>query len=233
MSSNKRQRTVDVIILTNTADKSFHDLTKQAVDTLRKSEVDIFFDIKIIESNKSSGFKYEGCEVVVPDGEFHYNRFLNEGLKHCSNEWIACCNNDLIFHEGWMSEMLRFAGENPCVKSMSPIDPECDQDAKKFPYWQEAFIGYGVGEGNALKGHCFVLHRSLIEKLGLFDEAFDFYGQDDDYGLSLKNNGETHCLITASKVTHLGKRSHKLFGEWLKSKVSGKRKQVLDKWRKK
>ena len=223
---------VDVIVLSNTADEKFYGITSQAIDTLRKSESDIFFDIVIVESNKQSRFEYEGCTVVVPEMEFHYNKFLNAGIARCANEWVACCNNDLIFHQGWMSEMLKFSEKNPEVVSMSPIDPTCKKDAEKFPFWQEAYAGYRVGAGNPLKGHCFVMKRSLVDKYSLFDEQFDFYGQDDDYGMTLKNGGEFHCLITASKVTHLGKKSHKLFGDKLKSKVMGKRSELRSKWSK-
>jgi GT2 family glycosyltransferase len=226
---------VSVIMLVNTADEKFYEMTENAINSLFSSECEetVEWDVVVVESNKESEWKYEGCKMVVPEGEFHYNRFLNIGIANADDdaEWLVAANNDVLFHDGWMSAMLDFASRNKEVRSMSPIDPTCEKDAKAFPSWNDGVIGYSVGEGNAVKGHCIVFHSSLLGVPYLFDEQWEFYGQDDDYGLTLKANGQFHCLIPKSKVEHFGKRSHKLFGKSLKSRIKGKRKQLQDKWR--
>jgi len=223
---------ISVVMLANTADEKYYEMTSHALNTLSESETNIEWDIVLVESNKDTQWRYEGVKTIFPEGDFHYNRFLNTGIAETDDntDWIVAANNDLIFGKGWMSALLDFAERNKEVRSMSPIDPMCEKDEAAFPYWEDGIIGYNVGAGNALKGHCIVFHRSLLGTPYLFDERWDFYGQDDDYGRTLKENGQYHCVIPKSFVIHLGKKSHKLFGKELKNKVKGKRDELRKKW---
>jgi GT2 family glycosyltransferase len=52
------------------------------------------------------------------------------------------------------------------------------------------------------------MHKSVLNKIGDFDEEFKFWYQDDDYAKTLLKNKIKHALITKSKVTHLLSKSH-------------------------
>jgi GT2 family glycosyltransferase len=116
---------IDVICLTNTNDNHFYELTKKTLDTLLSSNGDYTFHIKLIESNKNSELKYDyqNLITVAPTEDFHYNRYLNIGLKYCLSEWVLIINNDLIFTEDWLNNIMIEHQLNPEIKSFSPFEP--------------------------------------------------------------------------------------------------------------
>ena len=78
-----------------------------------------------------------------------------------------------------------------------------------------------------------LVHKSVIEKIGGFDEQFTFWYQDNDYANSLIQNGIKHALITNSKVTHLLSRSHGLIEQEKKYEMTdGLGVKFMNKWMK-
>jgi GT2 family glycosyltransferase len=52
-------------------------------------------------------------------------------------------------------------------------------------------------------GWCLVVKKEALDKIGLFDEQFDMYYQDNDYAKILEKNGIKHALVKDSIVCHL------------------------------
>ena len=53
---------VDVIILTNTANNFYYDMTNKCIESLIAAEKDYEFKINVMESGKIH--KYKGCKVL-------------------------------------------------------------------------------------------------------------------------------------------------------------------------
>lgn len=226
---NDAERVVDVIMTSNTADKKFFDMTQAAINTLHESEDNICFNIYLIETNKK--YKeigsYSGCNVIIPDIEFHYNKFLNIGLNYCKNEYVVIANNDLIFESDWFSR-LRSCMIEYGLDSASPLCPEWTKSCKVQYENPDEPIEIGFDVGKHFFGHCFVFRRNILDKLGKFDEQFSFWYQDDDFSRQLKMNGFKHGIIKKSHVTHLVNQSHKLLGNKKEVMTRGM-KEVFDK----
>ena len=45
---------------------------------------------------------------------------MNIGIREGQAPFVAICNNDLSFHPGWASELLRVFEQDPSVSSASP-----------------------------------------------------------------------------------------------------------------
>ena len=62
-----------------------------------------------------------------------------------------------------------------------------------------------VGYTAALEvaGWCIIARKEVFDTIGLLDEQFAFWYQDNDYALTLHKHGILHALIVNSKVTHL------------------------------
>jgi hypothetical protein len=224
-------QTVDIIFLSNTVDEKQYGITQRAINTLRWSENDIHFNIIVVESNikyLDNGFVYQGCKVITPDEEFHYNKFLNYGLVHTKTDWIVVANNDLIFTKGWMTTLLEFAKQNPQIKSMSPYEPNWHAE-KGLPVGAICNLGYRASYEVA--GWCIVFHRSLIEECELFDERFRFWYQDNDYGETLRSKNIQHGLIGNSRVYHMISQSYDTIpNEKKRAMMEDQFKVYYDKW---
>lgn len=200
---------LNVIILSNTVNKAIYEMTLNCIDSLLKSEEGsegIQIDVLLVESNGNylqKGFSYpDYVTVIVPEGRFNFHKFLNIGIRQSNHDFIALCNNDLIFQEYWFSEILKVQKHNTEIMSFSPIDPDSAFTSGKMFQKKEYLLGYQVRKHIA--GWCLVADKELFNKIGLLDERFDFYYADDDYSMTLRKHNIKHALVAKSKVIHLG-----------------------------
>lgn len=193
---------IDIIILSLAKNDHLKHLTEQTIATLLASEdpAQIKFNIVVLESNKDlAPFQFENTTTIYPKEKFNFNKYLNIGIRSTSNDYICLCNNDLIFHNNWASNILQ---------AQKSQEIQCAST-----YWKE----YHHGERNIapnspnlsggrkiFSGWCFLIRRSLLNKIGLFDERINFWYSDDDFCKVLEMNGIPNILVTTSEVTHVG-----------------------------
>ena len=194
---------LSAIILSRTDTQELFEMTKICIQSLLDSETEIDFEVIIVESNKQyleSGFQYNDfAKVIVPHEKFNFHQFLNIGIASATGDFMALCNNDLIFHKGWFSEILKVSEKHKDILSFSPSEEQGADTVKDF------LIGYKVKQ--QLKGWCIVVKKELFKKIGPLDETFSFYYADNDYGMTLKYHNLKHALVYQSYVEHLEKKS--------------------------
>lgn len=221
---------IDAIILSKTSDMSHYGLTCRTINSL-KSSSDWNGNIIVVESEKELGFKqngfsYPNCNVLFPEEEFNYNRFLNLGIKESESEWIMICNNDLFFTKDWFTNIRKTIENNPTIQSFSP----------KAPTWHlhNSFNDSDLIPGYIVSAHvcgwCILVHRDVISKCNLFDETFKFWYQDNDYAMSLKSKGVIHALDCSSKVYHMVSGSHDILNK-SQEMTHGQQQNYINKWK--
>lgn len=200
---------VDIIILSYCADDSIFQMNQRCISSLVDSEDDYEFNIILMESNKAFDQSYEthgaNLEIIIPQEDFNFNRFLNIGFKQCQSEFIAFCNNDIVFHNGWFSEIHKVSNSNKDILSFCPLDPTSKWTSIEEFKQQEYSIGYGIRR--EFVGWCYILKREVFDIISEFDEQFSFYFQDDDFALTLRKFNIKHALIPHSQVEHTGAES--------------------------
>lgn len=179
-------------------------MTLNCINSLLGSENSIDIEIILIESNKDyleSDYKYpDFVKVIIPSEKFNFHKFLNLGIKVATGNYIALCNNDLIFQNRWFSEILLVGQNQNEILSFSPME-QIQSDKLNVSYE----IGYKVM--THIKGWCIVVKKEIFKKIGLLDETFDFYFADNDYAMTLKFKNIKHALVYKSHVIHLEKQS--------------------------
>jgi len=199
---------LSVVILSKTISNSIFEMTKCCFTTLLDSEKEnknLDIEIILVESNKDyikHGFSYDdNVKIIIPDLEFNFHKFLNIGISAASGEYIALCNNDLIFGKNWFSEMLKIKAVNPEISSFSPYDESSNRLPKDIILANEFVKGYELQK--EMTGWCFVVENIIFKKIGKLDERFNFYFADNDYAMCLRKHNIQHALICKSYVTHL------------------------------
>lgn len=195
---------LSVVILSMTNNADFFKMTVNCIDSLLSAELEVSKEVIVVESNKNyynSKWQYpDFVKVIVPDSNFNFHKFLNIGINASSGEFVALCNNDLIFHKDWFSEILKISNNNPEIKSFSPSEFFYDK-----PLYSNFEIGYKVR--SQIKGWCLVAERRIFPQIGYLDELFDFYFADNDYAMTLMVNNVKHAVVYTSYVEHLEKQS--------------------------
>lgn len=194
---------VDVIIVSLGDTPERREMTNTAINTLLASDQLVQFNIVVVEHHKTflkEGHVYEGCTVVVPQEEkFNYNLYLKYGIKHSSGApWTVLANNDLLFHRGWMTTIMKMFNVTG-IKSFSPWNDGTHQE--KFP-GQTKLLHVGHRVAYELAGWCMVIRRDLLDQMDLSTRVMFWYS-DNIYADELKRLNERHALVTESLVTHL------------------------------
>jgi GT2 family glycosyltransferase len=198
---------VDVIILSYAKEDSVIVMNNECIDSINNSTTEHKFNIILVETESTKTYKYhqDNVTVVQPNEEFNYNKYLNIGLKYCKNDWILISNNDTIYHRWFLEKMLDANEQDNELLSMSPMD---DGWHRHVLFNRDFDIHYGHRTSYEIAGWSILMHKSVLNKIGDFDEEFKFWYQDDDYAKTLLKNKIKHALITKSKVTHLLSKSH-------------------------
>lgn len=168
---------IDIVIVGD-----MNEITKDAISSLKNSH-------------------YDNPVYVVPfDG---YNKSLNNGARKGKSEFIAFCNNDLLFRLHWdrviVDELERC--KNTDIVSASPWCPLTHKQ-----WWTDGkpkINQIGTRTGFIVAGWCLVLRRSWWEEMKGFDERLRFWCCDNSYTMQLEQAKKNHILVVDSEVTHL------------------------------
>jgi GT2 family glycosyltransferase len=194
---------IDIIMLSYAATDALRQMTHNSLESLAQSENPerIQFNTLVLESNKAlKPYQYPGTTTMYPDVKFGYNRYLNIGVRSTTNPFVCLCNNDLIFHADWATEILKAAAQHSYIQSFSPIDPWLH---KQYGLSGETRTVCGYEKMKHVTGWCFVVRREIFNIIGPFDERLEFWYVDDDYIQTLIQHKIPHGLVTSSKVDHL------------------------------
>lgn len=195
---------LSVIILSYAIDEEVYRMNCRAIESLYASEKwnEGELEVLLMESNRESAYKYDRrVRVLMPEEKFGFHRFFNIGLDHTSGEFVAFCNNDIVFEKGWWSAIMKVKAEHPKFMCFSPVDSSYPLMAEEIAKGKDYVIGWENKRHFA--AWCFVWERKVFKTIGRFDETFDFYSADDDELQTLHYWAIPNVLVTSSEVKHL------------------------------
>lgn len=167
-------------------------------DESRETELEVL----LIESNREARYTYDKrVKVMMPDEKFGFHRFFNIGLDNTSGEFVAFCNNDIVFTPGWWSAIMKVKEQHPKFMCFSPVDSSYPRMAEEIAKSKDYIIGWENKRHFA--AWCFLWERKVFKTIGRFDETFDFYSADDDELQTLHYYAIPNVLVTGSEVKHL------------------------------
>ena len=222
---------IDVVILSFAKNAELRAMTETCLNTLLASEdpTQVTFDVVVVESNhQAPEYPQVGVRTLYLPPPFNYHQYMNEGIKRCNGPYVAICNNDLYFHAGWASELLKAFDADSHLISTSPAC-SLHHPKKGFELNSGVYPGYGVLK--EVSGWCLVFRRSMLETTGMLDERFYFWYADDDYARTLQKYGLKHALVTSSLVDHLDSKTLEQQSVFQQLMITRKSKFVFDeKW---
>jgi len=180
--------------------------------TLVKKE---FPTVKLICSSKNLGFAGGN----------------NLGIKEARGQYILFLNSDTEVLSGGLKEAVDFMKSDPQIGAMSPkimlasggIDPDCHRGfptpwasltyflglEKLFPYsrlfgqYHKYYLGLDkTHEIDAGVGAFMIIPRAVVEKVGVWDDSYFFYGEDLDYFYRIKQAGFKVYYYARPLVVH-------------------------------
>jgi GT2 family glycosyltransferase len=221
--------TIDAIVLSKTGSLNHYGISCRTINSLQASREwggkTIVVESMTESHLQENGFIYNNCDIIFPEMEFNYNKFLNIGIKASTADWVLLCNNDIYFYKNWLVEMKKAIFDYKDIKSFSPISPtwHLHQGLESG-----CIVGYEVSKH--ICGWCILVRKDVVESCDLFDENFKFWYQDNDYSLTLKKNNIKHGLVTSSRVEHYISKSYDLLGDTEIDMTHGQHQRFIAKW---
>lgn len=198
---------LDLVILSNAKDSKFKNMTdnaiKSALDTSKE------YKINIIVMEQQDEINYDNAITMHYDGEFNYNAIANLGISDGNSPYIMVANNDLIFKDNWLFNLLKV--------NYPVVSPKCPRDSRQKEFSINT-TGYEVGKH--FSGWCFMIKRNVWEEIGGLDEDFPFWCADNATVKQLQAKGYIPMLVVDSIVEHLGSQTLKTLDTQNKQKMT-------------
>jgi GT2 family glycosyltransferase len=144
-------------------------------------------NVNLVRREKNEGF-------IVPN-----NRLAEMG----SSEWVILLNSDTELLPNWDEVLIGTLKNNPGILQTGfgggVLDNSCKLSAKG--------VGLGV---DYISGYCVCMHRSTVERTGLFDETNLKFAYCEDSDLSLRireSGGEVYACHSEEMVRHYGNKT--------------------------
>lgn len=185
---------ISIIIVSSAKNKELYKMTQNAID-LAFNASNLKKEIIVVESEN---VKYNNVDKQLSSNNMslNYNKFLNMGINVSTSEYIALCNNDLLFYENWDIKIISAMKENN-ILSASPFNIVYENN-----YVNNDII-YGYKIGKIICGWCIVVNKKVFEIISELNEGVEFWYSDNLYAKQLEKNKIKHALIKNSCVRHL------------------------------
>lgn len=189
-----------VCIVSDSSTPELEAMTQACIDSIHLDE-----GHGIVVSDKQ-GTIFRGAVTIKQEEPFNYNNELNRCAErglHWKPDYIAFCNNDLMFTKGWSSIV-----EDMKKHGLESISPICPRSHKQHGLRVSKMVSKGYKVGIHFPGWCFVWSTDLYNRIGLRTNC-RFYCADNETVEQLKENGIEHGLSHRVVVEHLGSQTLK------------------------
>ena len=131
---------------------------------------------------------------------------------------MALFNNDAFAEPNWLEELLKTAESDPKIFAVSSLmlryyEPELADDAGDYV----TILGFACKRGDGLKasryqkpcrifsacGGAALYRKSILDKIGVFDELFFAYYEDVDLSWRANNFGYKNVYCPTAKCRHI------------------------------
>ncbi len=142
-------------------------------------------------------------EIITNHANLGFAKAVNMGIVASDSPYIVLLNNDTEVPQGWLTALIEAMEADPRIGAMGVLST-----AKAQGTWEGNFEDVGVQifankySLGQLPYFCAILRRKALDDVGLLDEEFFLYGEDDDLNLRLMQAGWKLALHTGVVVKH-------------------------------
>ncbi len=193
------------------------------------------YEIIVIDNGSNDGspdlLKSEKHPVktILNEENTGYASASNQGMKAAEGKYILLLGNDTLIKRDALEKCISFLEENSnCgatgCRLLNP-DGSIQNNCKKFPRLRNAFFTYlsldklnrdydmdwfkydKTREVEQISTTFLMIRKSLLDKIGYFDEDYRILYNDVDLCKRIWQAGSRICFLSTAEVTHFGSRS--------------------------
>ncbi|MFH1641090.1 MAG: glycosyltransferase family 2 protein [Candidatus Omnitrophota bacterium] len=176
-------------------------------------------------------------EIIFNEENKGFVGGMNQGISISDAPYVCLVNNDLIFTEGWLSEIIsvfetdkRIGLVNPNSNNLGTLLPGSDTLAGFSSRLRKAYSGK-FEEMPFCIGFCMVIKRGLVNIAGGLSKEFaPMFFEDTDYSMKALKSGYLIGMAKGSYVWHKEHSSFKQMGKNQEEFFEKSRRVFVRKW---
>ena len=211
------------------------DILLRCLESIKKYTQDISYEVIIIDNASEDGTvdavvkEFPEFQVIANTDNRGFSAANNQGIVASKGRKIAMLNPDTLLTENSFKKIIDFLERHLGFSILGT--GIVDEKNQPFPIrlWEDnprdaALKILGIynpsnelkkmkpilaKEAKAISGCCFVMTRDLIECIGLMDENYFLYNEEDDLCRRARKAGKRICFFPDTSVQHLhGQSTH-------------------------
>ena len=211
------------------------DILLNCLKSLHAKTKEIHFEVFVVDNGSTDGSpqavaeKFPQATLIKNPENMGLSAAFNQGIQESNGRYIVLLNSDTVLIENCFQKLIQFLDHNSNFSICSPqiIDEEnkvCSmrlwEDTPEEAFWRilgkydvfrEEILMQKIEskEVETLGGSCLIVRRTLFELIGLLDENFFLYNEEDDLCRRARMCGQKVCYYPETSIKHLhGKSTH-------------------------
>lgn len=205
-------------------------LLKDCLDSVRRYTGQIQYEVIVVDNASSDGSvemlksDYPLVKLIINERNEGFSKANNKGVHEAVGEFVLLLNSDTLIKENIFFNLVRFMKEMSEVGICSPAILNLNGDIQTMRTWNmtpfqsfKRIINiYKVQHDKRSKVHkrkdiidaeivagvCFMVRRQVFHEVGLLDENYFMYNEEDDFCRRVREKGWKIAYITGSGVYH-------------------------------
>ena len=211
------------------------EILLRCLKSIKKHTQDIYYEVIVVDNASEDKTidavvnQFPEVQVITNTDNRGFSTANNQGIVASKGRKIALLNPDTLLTENSFKKIIDFLGEHPDFSILGA--GIVDQNNQPYPVrlWEDSpkdaalkILGiYNPAnelkkmepmlakEAKVISGCCFVMTRCLIEYIGLMDENYFLYNEEDDLCRRARKAGKRICFYPETSVQHLqGQSTH-------------------------
>jgi len=162
---------------------------------------------------------------------------VNQGMSLSKADYVCLANNDLLFTDGWLQEMVAVLGKNPKIGLLNPnsnnlgVFPKSGQSIDELNLeLKQKYVGT-FSEMTFCIGFCVLIRKEAVSQAGFLSTYFDnIFFDDTDYSMKVKKYGFLIGVAKGAYVWHMAHSSSKQMGARWQQLMDKNLKIFEEKW---
>ena len=175
------------------------------------------FEIILVDNGSNDGSislakkLFPKIKIIHNSQNFGFATAVNQGIKIAINPYVCLLNNDVTLDKNWFKLMTNAIKKHPqaacfCGTILNKDGTSVESQGISFSWSgkctqvKKQSAGFIWGSSAA----AVIYKKSILEKIGLFDEKYFAYLEDVDVAFRLQQNHYQTLLVPKAIVYHLG-----------------------------
>jgi GT2 family glycosyltransferase len=211
------------------------EILLRCLGAIKKHTQEISYEVIIIDNASEDGTVealvelFPEVEVIANKDNRGFSAANNQGIVASKGRRVALLNPDTLLTENSFKKIIDFMEEHPEFSILGTGIVDENNQPCPIRLWEDTpqdavlkIIGLynpaselkkmglmRAKEAKVISGCCFVVSRDLIESIGLMDENYFLYNEEDDLCRRARKVGKKICFYPETSVQHLhGQSTH-------------------------